>query len=212
MKKHLCFVLSILFISILLSCSNSKFTNLNASKSIQSKQDSLAFELCQMYGLDQGIRLSEGFKDKAKLTQNLDTLNFKKIVAFLKANGFPNKELLGEKNFKHECVEGAFVAILLHNPHRLVNEQIHFDFFLNEVKKGNMKPDFFASVLDKYYWAKSKNKKTRRVFYGSVFGKPCIQTKEATNKARIEIGLKALKDDEFVDCAGEELNMPKVRT
>jgi len=212
MKKHLRFILSILFISILLSCSNSKFTNLNASKSIQSKQDSLAFEVCQMYGLDQGIRLSEGFKDKSKLVQNIDSFSFKKVVAFVKINGFPTKALLGEKNFKYECVQGAFGAILLHNPHRIVNEQIYFDLFLNEVKKGNMKPAFFASVLDKYYWTISKNKKNRRVFYGSVFGKPCIQTKEATNKARIEIGLKALKDDEFVDCAGEELNMPKAKS
>ncbi|MGL2999624.1 hypothetical protein [Flavobacterium sp. RSSB_23] len=212
MKKHLCFVLSILFISILLSCSNSKFTNLNTSKSIQSKQDSLAFEVCQMYGLDQGIRLPEGFKDKSKLVQNIDSFSFKKVVAFVKINGFPTKALLGEKNFNYECVQGAFGAILLHNPHRIVNEQIHFDLFLNEVKKGNMKPNFLAAVIDKYYWTISKNKKTRRVFYGSEFGKPCIQTKEATNKARKEIGLKALKDDEFVDCAGEELNMPKAKS
>lgn len=212
MKKHLCFIPSILFISVLLSCSNSKITNNNNSKRIQFKQDSLAFEVCQMYGLDQGIRLSEGFKDKSKFIQNIDTLNFKKVVAFVKANGFPNKALLGEKNFNYECVQGSFGAILLHNPHRLVNEQIYFDLFLNEVKKGNLKPDFFAAILDKYYWTISKNKKTRRVFYGSGFGKPCIQTKEATNQARKEIGLKALKDDEFVDCAGEELIMPKVRT
>ncbi|OAZ05132.1 hypothetical protein [Flavobacterium succinicans] len=212
MKKHFYFISSILYISILLSCSNSKIQNYNSSKNIQSKQDSLAFELCQMYGLDQGIRLSEGFKDKSKFIQNIDTLNFKKVVAFVKANGFPNKTLLGEKNFNYECVQGSFGAILLHNPHRLVNEQIYFDLFLNEVKKGNFKPDFFAAVLDKYYWTISKNKKNRRVFYGSAFGKPCLQTKEATNKARIEIGLKALKDDEFVDCAGEELNMPIVRT
>jgi hypothetical protein len=65
--------------------------------------------------------------------------------------------------------------------------------------------------MDKYYWTISKNKNTPRVFYGSQFGKPCIQTKETTNKARVEIGLKPLNDDEFVDCEGEELDMPKER-
>jgi hypothetical protein len=82
---------------------------------------------------------------------------------------------------------------------------------LDEVKKGNLKAEGLALILDKYYWTSSKNKETRRVFYGSQFGKPCIQTKEATNKARIEIGLAALEDDGFVDCGDEVLDMPKER-
>ena len=88
---------------------------------------------------------------------------------------------------------------------------MYFDLFLNEVKKGNLKPESLALIIDKHYWTKSKNKETRRVFYGSQFGKPCIQTKEATNKARAEIGLEVLNNNEFVDCVGEELNMPKER-
>lgn len=112
---------------------------------------------------------------------------------------------------EHECVGAAFTAVLLHNPHRLVNEQKYFDLFLNEVRKGNLEPDFYAAILDKYYWAKSTNKETRRVFYGPQFGKPCIQTKEATNKARVEIGLRPLEDSGFVDCDGEKLDMPKER-
>jgi hypothetical protein len=177
----------------------------------ERNQDSLAFELCQIYGLDQGIRLSEGFPNKMNLVTVVDTFNFDRIISFIERNGFPTKHLLGEKNSKNECVEGAAVAVLLHNPHRLVNEKKYFDILLNEVKIDNLPPDFFATILDKYYWINSKNKETRRVFYGSQFGKPCIQTKEATNKARIEIGLAALEDDGFVDCGDEVLDMPKER-
>lgn len=36
--------------------------------------------------------------------------------------------------------------------------------------------------------------------YGSQFGKPCIQHKEETNKARLEIGLEILPDSMFVNC------------
>lgn len=176
----------------------------------QRKQDSLAFELCQIYGLDQGLRLSEGFPNKMKLVAVVDTLNFNKIVDFVMKHGFPTKRLLGEKNVAFECVQSA-IPVLLHNPHRLVNEQKYFDLFLNEVKKGNLDAAFYATILDKYYWISSTNKETRRVFYGSQFGKSCIQTKEATNKARIEIGLAALEDDGFVDCGDEILNMPKKR-
>lgn len=174
-------------------------------------QDSLAFELCKIYGFDQGIRdrsLSVAF---TKHSQEIDTLNFKKIVAFVTKHGYPNEKLLGERNMKQECAAAAFGAVLLHNPHRLVNEKLYYDLFLAQVKKGNMSAEGFVTVLDKYYWMRSKNKNSRRVFYGSAFGSPCIQTKKETNKARIEIGLKPLLDSEFVDCAGEELIMPKVR-
>ena len=61
----------------------------------QRKQDSLAFELCQIYGSDQGIRLSEGFPNKMKLVAVVDTLNFNKIVAFVMKHGFPTTRLLG---------------------------------------------------------------------------------------------------------------------
>lgn len=118
---------------------------------------------------------------------------------------------MGIDNFDNECVELAVPAVLLHNPNRLVKEKKYFDLFFNEVKKDNLRASYFAMILDKYYWVYSKNKQTRRVFYGSEFGKPCIQTKVATNSARIEIGLKALDDDGFVDCGDEELDMPKER-
>ncbi len=200
-----------IFLFVLLSCISKKNINSQEPNNFEKKQDSLAFELCQIYGLDQGIRLSEGFPNKMILVQNIDTLCFKRIINFIKINGYPTKKLLGERNYKHECVAAASFAVLLHNPHRLVNEKEYFDLFLGEVKKGNVEASFFADILDKYYWTKSINKKNRRVLYGSQFGKPCIQTKEITNKARIEIGLEPLKDEEFINCGNEEMHMLKER-
>ncbi len=188
-----------------------KNTGVTQNDDIVRIQDSLSFELCQIYGLDQGIRNSEGFDNKMVLIQSVDTFNFKRVIDFVNTHGFPTKKLVGDKNMKRECVSGAFFAVLQHNPHRLVNKKENFDLFLNETKKGNMTGEYFATILDKYYWTSSKNKTTRRVFYGSQFGKPCIQTKEATNKARIEIGLQPLDNSGFVDCTGEELSMPKER-
>lgn len=209
--KKLLKSLPVLFI-LMTSCTTSKFKS-EKNKTI-NRQDSLSFELCQIYGLDQGIRnpfLKKNHINLRVVNQAIDTLSFDRIVDFVKRNGYPTKEILGEKNYSHECVQGACGAVLLHNPHRLANENEYFNLFLNEVKKGNLKAEGFALILDKYYWTKSKNKENRRVFYGSQFGKPCIQTKDETNKARVEIGLKPLNDDEFVDCEGEELDMPKER-
>lgn len=204
-------ILSILFLVAVFGCK----TKLKSTENIIGRsdfiKDSLAFELCKIYGFDQGIRDFGINYNRKEIMPKVDTLNFNRIVSFLTQNGYPSKDLLGEKNMQHECVEAAFTAVLLHNPHRLVNEQKYFDLFLNEVKKGNLEPDFYATILDKYYWAKSTNKENRRVFYGSQFGKPCIQTKEATNKARVEIGLNPLEDDGFVDCGNEQLDMPKTR-
>lgn len=215
MIYRLTFLLAVLMLLIsVASCKSVANNNQQVTEidlATERKQDSLAFELCQIYGLDQGIRDSRIRFDKREIMSSVDTLSFIRIVNFVVMNGFPTEQIVGKKNYSQECVSMAFPAVLLHNPKRLVNEQKYFDLFFNEVKKGNLQAEYFASILDKYYWGNSKNKKNRRVFYGSQFGKPCIQTKEATNKARIEIGLSALEDDGFVDCGDEVLDMPKER-
>lgn len=207
-------IVALMFLISAASCKSVAIQHNNTSEidlTLERKQDSLAFELCQIYGLDQGIRDSRIRFDKRGIMSSVDTLSFIRIVNFVVMNGFPTEELVGKRNYSQECVAMAFPAVLLHNPKRIVNEQKYFDLFFNEVKKGNLQAEYFASILDKYYWGNSKNKKNRRVFYGSQFGKPCIQTKEATNKARIEIGLEALEDSGFVDCGDEVLDMPKER-
>lgn len=66
----------------------------------QRKQDSIAFELYQIYGLGQGIRndfLKREHIDFGNVYQAIDTLNFNRIIRFVERNGYPNKQLLGEK-------------------------------------------------------------------------------------------------------------------
>lgn len=207
------YIITPIILSITFGCSHkniiSKERQTPTAKAQETfRQDSLAFELCRIYGFDQGIRDTGLNFNKRELMPKIDSLTFDKVMAFVRANGYPTEALLGERNMNHECVEAAVPAVLLHNPHRLVKDRKNFDLFFNEVKKGNLDKDFFVAVLDKYYWINSPNKKQRRVFYGSQFGKPCIQTKESTNKARIEIGLEPLADEDFIDCGDEVLNMP----
>lgn len=159
--------------------------------------DSLAFELCEIFGLDQGIRNSGGYENKMRAIQNTDTLNFNRLIDFIKKHGIPNEKLLGKENYSHECVKAAFGAVMLHNPHRIVNEKENFDFFISLIEKDQLKPETLALILDKYYWSKSRGKS---VLYGSQFGKPCVETKAKTNKARKVIGLEALPDSLFVKC------------
>ncbi len=161
-------------------------------------QDSLAFKLCQMYGLDQGVRLSTGAEGKWSFILPVDSLNFNQAIDFIKIHGYPTEELVGKTNFSHECVQLSFTAIMLHNPSRIVNDKNNFQLLLAEVNKGNLDRKMFANMLDKYYWLKRGN--NHRVLYGSDFGKPCLETKNETNAARAEIGLEPLEDSEFTNC------------
>lgn len=191
---------TILLLSIIIFGCNEKEKDRSLNQAVNSNkniQNTLAFELCAMYGLDQGIRDMEVFSLLGHTSRNIDTLSFKRLVGFVKEHGYPNKVLLGEENWEHKCVAMAAMAIMLHNPYRLVNEKEYFDLFLNEVEKGNMDREFLATVLDKHYWSKSRGE---RVLYGSAFGTPCKSTKDETNAAREKIGLLPLKDSEFEDC------------
>jgi len=193
--------LSIIVFSMLLLACNEKgqidSTHHNEQLNIES-QDSLAFKLCELYGFDQGIRDREIFMDLHRdLASKIDLMNFEKLITIIKEYGFPNEELIGKRNWSQQCVKSSAVAILLHNPHRLIYDQEYFDLFLEEVNKGNMEREFLATVLDKYYWSQSRG---QRVMYGSPFGVPCIETKNETNKLRKEIGLEPLVDDEFKVC------------
>ncbi|MCF1420406.1 hypothetical protein [Mangrovimonas futianensis] len=161
-------------------------------------KDSLAFELCKMYGLDQGVRESSGFQGKWNFIFSVDSLNFDRAMTFIKKYGYPTESLVGSDNYKIECVSSSFFAILLHNPHRIVNEREHYKTLLNEVHEKRLSPSEFANIIDKYYWIKRGNNK--RVLVGSDFGKPCLETKEETNQIRKEIGLPLLQDSEFINC------------
>lgn len=191
----------LIFIFVLTNCTAPKSSKPPQSYLPPQKglQDSLAFELCQLYGLDQGVRspLAEGKRISWQAIQYSDTIAFNKLLVFVKDNGFPREEILGE-NYTRECVQAAAGAVLLHNPHMLINNKEYKNIFINEVRKGNLPADFLATVLDKYYWVKKAN--DHKVLYGSQFGMPCKDIKEETNRARKEIGLPPLADSLFKDC------------
>jgi hypothetical protein len=187
-------VISFVFLcSLKISVSNN---NISIPNIKTDNKDSLAFELCQIYGLDQGIRESKGFKNKMKLIQSVDSFNFYRMVEFIECNGFPNEELLGIENYQNECVQGALAVILLHNPHFLINDTTYMQFFLDYVNSEELKEETFLSILDKYYWVNNGGE----VLYGSKFGMPCISIKEKTNSARRKLGIQPLADSLFQIC------------
>lgn len=172
-------------------------TNKYKIATIENSQikDSLAKELCQIYGFDQGIRLYG--VGGAKNMQKIDSINYLKIVSFIKDNGFPSKNTLGEF-YKGECVELAAIAVLLHNPQRVVKNKLDFELLYNEVKNQNISMDNFILILDRYYILKKGN--NQRLYYGSQLGMPCIQDKKISDSLRANIGLSPLKLEQFKDC------------
>ena len=170
--------------------------SLNDSNNIKilNKRDSLALELIKLYGSDQIAR------ENNRLFTGLDTINFDVLVDFVENNGFPNEKLLGEDYMKIEPIGATAGAVLLHNPHRLINEKEYFDLFLSEVEKGNMNREMLALVLDKYYWVRRDNDGNRKLLYGTQFGKPCLKYRKQSDSARATIGLKPLADSLFIKC------------
>ncbi len=192
--------LIVIFSMLLLACNeNRKIVSSNQNEKLNIEtQDSLAFELCSLFGFDQGIRDREIIMDLNRdLGAKIDLMNFEKFITIVQKYGYPNEQLLGKRNWAQTCVSSSGTAIMLHNPSKIIYRTKYFDLFLSEVNKGNMDREFFATVLDKYYWSKSRGQK---VMYGSQFGVPCMETKDETNKLRKEIGLEPLKDNEFKVC------------
>ena len=199
-----CRTILILISFLLLSCTKHPSNKPSLTK---IQQDSLAFELCAIYGSDQGIRDMKLITRKETgaigLTPYLDSINFFKLLTMVKQYGYPNERILGKENYSHECVSHAAAAVLLHTPHLLINNKNHLDSFLKEVEKGNMEIETLITVLDKYYVIRRDEQGHRMLRYGSQFGKPCKKYRKASDLARKEIGLAPLADSEFVDCNDE---------
>ena len=67
--------------------------------SAQSKRNSknnLAFELCEIYGIDQGIRQEGIVIDKKSNIKKIDSLNFQRVINFI------NKKMY--KEYKNEII------------------------------------------------------------------------------------------------------------
>jgi hypothetical protein len=163
----------------------------SVSNSNINNSDSLAFYLCQLYGSDQTVREVNNSKEGVIIMQKTDSLNFIRLINFIKKYGYPNEKLLGKNYKKYECINLAAPAILLHNSTKVVKEDI-YKLLKKEVIKGNMKPEALALILDKYYVLYKGYS-----LYNTQFKKACIENKNIVNKARLEIGLKKLPDSLF---------------
>ena len=166
--------------------------------SAQSKRNSrnnLAFELCEIYGIDQGIR-QEGIVIDKKSNIKIDSLNFQRVINFINKNGYPSKDNIGTY-INEKCVQAAAIVVLLHNPQQIVKNKEYRDILIKEVKKGNMKEETLLLIMDKYYWHISKGKK---VYMGSKFGKPCIKDRAKSDSLRKTISLPPLKTEDFKTC------------
>ena len=180
------FIKVLLLFVILYGCS---------AQSKRNSENNLAFELCAMYGIDQGIR-QDGIVIDKKSNIKIDSLNFQRVMNFINKNGYPNKDNIGTY-INEKCVQATATIVLLHNPQHIVKNKENRDILIKEVKKGNMKEETLLLIMDKYYWHISKGKK---VYMGSKFGKPCIKDRAKSDSLRKAISLLPLKTEDFKNC------------
>ena len=185
-SKVSAFIKVLLLFVVLYGCS---------AQSKRNSKNSLAFELCEIYGIDQGIR-QEGIVIDKKSNIKIDSLNFQRVINFINKNGYPNKDNIGTY-INEKCVQAAAIVVLLHNPQHIVNNKENRDILIKEVKKRNMKEETLLLIMDKYYWHISKGKK---VYMGSKFGKPCIKDRTKSDSLRKAISLPPLKTEDFKNC------------
>jgi len=197
--KYFQTIIKLCFVLLLLQTCKSTKTK-HTPDLLKKEQDSLAFELCKIYGLDQGIRKSPGMPNKWSFILPIDSINFFKVLNFTKMYGFPRKEIVGPENYSQECVQASAIAVLLHTPHMLVNNKEYLDVFIEETNKKNLKKETLALILDKYYVIRRDEFGNRKQLYGSQFGKPCRKFRKKSDSVRATIGLVPLPDSLFVQC------------
>jgi hypothetical protein len=183
---------------IILSLFSLLFVNICAQEIKDT--NTLAFDLCELSAIDQTIRTPEYFDVLKKEFAKVDSLNFNKFIKFVKANGFPNKKLVGEGNWVHGCVRMTGFMYLVHNPKKVAGE--YYNLFKAEVDKGNLSPTMFSYALDRYYVS---------VEGRSYFDTPykvwttangvCLQDKAKSDSLRRSIGLEPLPESAFIDCS-----------
>lgn len=177
------------------------FCSIKAQDSIKVRQDSLAFELCQLYAIDQTIRNPDYIKVLGmERMVKVDSLNFEKFISFVRQNGFPNEKMVGSNNWERECVCALGFIYLVHNPKKVAVE--YYDLFKAELDSGNLNPELLAYALDRYYVSYEGR---------SYFNTPykawtnangvCIGDKVKSDSLRSSIRLKPLAEFEFIDCS-----------
>lgn len=168
-------------------------------------QDSLAIALVGLRYADQIFRMPKVWECECarNLSSTIDSLHFEQFMVLVKKYGFPSSKRMG-KYAKHSDVMQGVAVMLLHNPHRILRNKQYLETLVSEVNAGRMLPEALLTTLDKYFWAISGGE---RVLYGSQFGKPCIETKDSTNRARLRLGIpeiRELPDSSFKCCSCED--------
>lgn len=179
-------------------------SNIHSQELSTPEQDALAFELCQLYAIDQTIRTKEYSEVLRERIIEFDILNFDKFLSFVKKNGFPNRKQVGEKNWMQDCVRNVGFVYLSHNPDKVMK---NYDLFKAEVDKGNLSPIIFSYALDRYYVMTEGRSYFDTPYKGwTTANGVCLHDKEKSDKLRSSIGLEPLPESAFIDCSGMELS------
>lgn len=163
-----------------------------------SKNDRIAIELAEIWGLDQGVRqnIELFYKLDKAFINKLDSMIFDKTIDFIKEYGWVTD--LGKYDSIYSYLPEVLYAVMLHNPHRLIDSSI-YELLKNEVKARRLNPQWLIIFLDKYYVIYEK-----RTLYNSSFKQwlefPYLleEDKVLSDSLMNDIGLKALPDSLFL--------------
>ena len=114
-----------------------------------------------------------------KIQEKIDLENRDKLLEIIKIHGFPSP-----KRTKSNTTNYILLHFLSEEDFELLNP-----IFLDEIKKGNMPGEIYASWFDRILYVKGELQ-----LYGEYLSnRPCLENLEKTNIARKKIGLKRLR-------------------
>lgn len=114
-----------------------------------------------------------------KIQKKIDLENRDKLIEIINTYGFPSP-----KRTKSNTTDYILLHFLSSEDFELLNP-----IFLNEIKKGNMPGEIYASWYDRIQYINGYPQ-----LYGEYITKyPCVESLEKTNIARKRIGLKRLR-------------------
>jgi hypothetical protein len=114
-----------------------------------------------------------------KIQKKIDLENRDKLIEIINTYGFPSP-----KRTKSHGISTMLLHFLSEKDFELLNP-----IFLNEIKKGNMPGEIYASGFDRILYVKGELQ-----LYGEYLSnRPCLENLEKTNIARKKIGLRRLR-------------------
>lgn len=153
----------------------------------QSLDLQLREKLLKMFKEDQQIRIESSDYEKI---DSIDKKNRKEIDLIFEKYGFPLKSLTGSMN-AYDLPGGYFrlVIFFLHQPDDF--KQKYLPILLENVKKGNIEPDVYATVYDRMLKDNGKNQ-----YFGSFW---CSEDK-----------LCELENPKMIDSIRKSIGLPHI--